>query len=139
MVLAHRALLFLFDHHRGWKKSEQCCVSVRLPFQRLKNAPARQLGGGEAVGLHRNPRHRWSARRHLEREIVSDDDKQNTTTPWHSSMASVRRKKPCTLAGTIRAFETRKQVEAADITASQSSLAEETSARPLLQSSAPSA
>ena len=29
-------LYFFFDHHRDWKKSEQCCVSVRLPFQRLK-------------------------------------------------------------------------------------------------------
>ena len=30
-------------------------------------------------------------------------------------MASVRRKKPCTLAGTIRAFKKRKHVEAAVI------------------------
>ena len=45
--------------------SESGSISVRMPLQRLKKASSCPSGGnGETEGLHRNLKHKWSARRH---------------------------------------------------------------------------
>ena len=105
--------------------------SERTPFQRLKATSCPSVGQWRGCGPPSQPEAPgglldaiWSAR---------------SSVTMKNKTKSVRRKKK------HGAFETRKHVEAAVITASQSSLAEETSARPLMfpvsryESSVPSA
>ena len=67
----HHSLFFeshptsFFEHHRDTERIVMRKFRYACTLQKLKTTSSCKSGGsGDAVGLHRSLRHRWSARRH---------------------------------------------------------------------------